>query len=215
MNNKLEALKGRSHETLEEYLGFTHYLETKDFEGFKRVNVDHIDLVKAFLKFSNGAALSIVQFQDGIVQDFPILSLEEIEKELKSLNNNTGKFSSPDDEDLATSFGFFTNDYLAEFMQGIIFFSGKEDSVKRFSSILQELKIKHFPPNVIPSLKKGPGIERFPPDIVQFLKKADVRYCKLGRNDPCHCGSEVKYKKCCMENDIKETGEVKKVAYDS
>ena len=24
---------------------------------------------------------------------------------------------------------------------------------------------------------------------------------KIGRNDPCHCGSGKKYKKCCMEND--------------
>ena len=24
---------------------------------------------------------------------------------------------------------------------------------------------------------------------------------KLGRNDPCHCGSGKKYKKCCMEKD--------------
>lgn len=24
---------------------------------------------------------------------------------------------------------------------------------------------------------------------------------KPGRNDPCHCGTELKYKKCCMEKD--------------
>jgi len=23
---------------------------------------------------------------------------------------------------------------------------------------------------------------------------------KIGRNDPCHCGSEVKFKKCCGKN---------------
>lgn len=26
----------------------------------------------------------------------------------------------------------------------------------------------------------------------------DARRMKLGRNDPCHCGSMIKYKKCCM-----------------
>lgn len=26
----------------------------------------------------------------------------------------------------------------------------------------------------------------------------DARRIKLGRNDPCHCGSMIKYKKCCM-----------------
>lgn len=24
---------------------------------------------------------------------------------------------------------------------------------------------------------------------------------KIGRNDACHCGSNKKYKKCCLEND--------------
>ena len=25
----------------------------------------------------------------------------------------------------------------------------------------------------------------------------------LGRNEPCHCGSGKKYKKCCMDKDAK------------
>ncbi|WP_202903220.1 SEC-C metal-binding domain-containing protein [Paenibacillus gorillae] len=29
---------------------------------------------------------------------------------------------------------------------------------------------------------------------------------KLGRNDPCHCGSGLKYKKCCIDKD--EAGNV-------
>jgi hypothetical protein len=24
---------------------------------------------------------------------------------------------------------------------------------------------------------------------------------KIGRNDPCHCGSKKKYKKCCLDKD--------------
>lgn len=30
---------------------------------------------------------------------------------------------------------------------------------------------------------------------------------KLGRNEPCHCGSRIKYKKCCLNIDMKEFGE--------
>lgn len=26
---------------------------------------------------------------------------------------------------------------------------------------------------------------------------------KLGRNESCHCGSGKKYKKCCLDNDLK------------
>jgi hypothetical protein len=30
---------------------------------------------------------------------------------------------------------------------------------------------------------------------------APALYPELGRNDPCHCGSGKKYKKCCMSKD--------------
>ena len=29
---------------------------------------------------------------------------------------------------------------------------------------------------------------------------------KLGRNEPCHCGSGKKYKKCCLDEDIERYG---------
>lgn len=34
-------------------------------------------------------------------------------------------------------------------------------------------------------------------DVLPTLVR-DARRMKLGRNDPCHCGSKIKYKKCCM-----------------
>jgi hypothetical protein len=42
-----------------------------------------------------------------------------------------------------------------------------------------------------------------------FSKKSDdkrtsqevAKHVTLGRNDPCHCGSGKKYKKCCMAKD--------------
>lgn len=35
------------------------------------------------------------------------------------------------------------------------------------------------------------------------LKKRQViRMIKLGRNEQCYCGSNIKYKKCCMDKDI-------------
>jgi len=35
---------------------------------------------------------------------------------------------------------------------------------------------------------------------VEFTKKQSTK--KIGRNDPCPCGSGKKYKKCCLNNDI-------------
>jgi hypothetical protein len=34
---------------------------------------------------------------------------------------------------------------------------------------------------------------------------------KLGRNEPCHCGSGKKYKKCCLNKDLEETGRSKRI----
>jgi hypothetical protein len=35
--------------------------------------------------------------------------------------------------------------------------------------------------------------------LAAFLAPKEVP--QLGRNEPCHCGSGRKYKKCCLEND--------------
>ena len=35
--------------------------------------------------------------------------------------------------------------------------------------------------------------------LAAFLAPKDVP--QLGRNEPCHCGSGRKYKKCCLEKD--------------
>lgn len=34
---------------------------------------------------------------------------------------------------------------------------------------------------------------------------------KLGRNEPCYCGSDLKYKKCCMNKDIEKFGKTARV----
>lgn len=34
---------------------------------------------------------------------------------------------------------------------------------------------------------------------------------KLGRNEPCYCGSGKKYKRCCLEKDLKEIGRARKI----
>ncbi|WP_394681431.1 SEC-C domain-containing protein [uncultured Comamonas sp.] len=41
---------------------------------------------------------------------------------------------------------------------------------------------------------KAPVLVR---DVLPRLVR-DARQMKLGRNEPCHCGSNIKYKKCCM-----------------
>lgn len=50
-----------------------------------------------------------------------------------------------------------------------------------------------------------------PEGFEQEIKSISQDLVKLGRNEPCHCGSGKKYKKCCLDKDIKETGKPKKV----
>jgi hypothetical protein len=43
--------------------------------------------------------------------------------------------------------------------------------------------------------------EKAPPKVISSGKTLCRRGAKIQRNDPCHCGSGKKYKKCCMDKD--------------
>ncbi len=43
--------------------------------------------------------------------------------------------------------------------------------------------------------------ERPPPKVIGAGETVRRPIPKLGRNDPCHCGSGKKYKRCCLEKD--------------
>jgi uncharacterized protein YecA (UPF0149 family) len=42
------------------------------------------------------------------------------------------------------------------------------------------------------------GTDDNPLPLVAFLPKKTISSIKIGRNDPCHCGSGKKFKKCCL-----------------
>ncbi len=44
------------------------------------------------------------------------------------------------------------------------------------------------------------GTDDNPVPVVEFIRDAPVKTSKIGRNDPCPCGSGKKYKKCCGAN---------------
>ena len=51
-----------------------------------------------------------------------------------------------------------------------------------------------------------------PKEIHQLMihKQKTSKKKKIGRNDPCHCGSGKKYKKCCLDKDEKEQALIRK-----
>jgi uncharacterized protein len=36
-------------------------------------------------------------------------------------------------------------------------------------------------------------------EVIEFARAREERENKTGRNDPCPCGSGLKYKKCCLQ----------------
>ena len=83
-----------------------------------------------------------------------------------------------------------------DFVDIIFDFDDKKEKV----TLITDIKIQ-FPWwayfEVCPTTNKSTG--EYGSDIQNFLKKTDVVSNKVGRNDPCPCGSGKKYKKCCME----------------
>ncbi len=53
----------------------------------------------------------------------------------------------------------------------------------------------------------------YPPQSTQQLKNLNAldKKRKLGRNEPCHCDSGKKYKKCCLYKDLEELGRARMV----
>jgi uncharacterized protein YecA (UPF0149 family) len=53
--------------------------------------------------------------------------------------------------------------------------------------------------------------ENAKPHVDRFPVEKRIKTLKLGRNEPCYCGSGKKYKKCCLEADRKEIGQERKI----
>ena len=48
--------------------------------------------------------------------------------------------------------------------------------------------------------------------IIRHNDAGEAGTMKLGRNQPCHCGSGRKYKLCCLAKDAEEVREAKELA---
>jgi len=185
-------LIGMSGEELEEEYGFDSYLETKD-DFLSGKKIDCGKLIGSFIDFNEERELKVIKLYDGVIQDIQDMGLAEIRENLMLLAENKGMFYDNSDDELATCYGFLSDDYFAEIMPGIIFFSGKEEYVKSFARTLKENGLECHEPEKISEIEKN----------IETTKKKPR---KLGRNEPCHCGSGKKYKKCCLDKDVKELG---------
>ncbi|MCF7872449.1 SEC-C domain-containing protein [Candidatus Woesearchaeota archaeon] len=192
----MNELIGKTCKEIKEEFDFDYYLETKD-EFLLGKPINNKKLIKLFIEFNKNTELNVLRLFDGVFEDIIKMSLPEIKKNLFLLAEKKGIFYDDSDNELAISYGFLCDDYLAEIMEGIIFFSGKKEYVMTFANILKENNVEFHNPKKIFEIEKNIEIK-------------NVKKKKLGRNEPCHCGSEKKYKKCCLDKDIEETGKAYK-----
>lgn len=60
--------------------------------------------------------------------------------------------------------------------------------------------------NTMERLDDPEGYDKRISEMAELYSGKTKHKSKLGRNDPCHCGSGTKYKKCCLTKDVKKTG---------
>lgn len=188
----LSSFIGKKHDELEEELSFTHYIELKDslLLGYEQ---EHSKVIDSLLNFIGETNIKAVKTDDGIIVDIFDMSREDIELNLKLLENKKGAFWEEESE---MCFALLGDNFFSYVFPGTIMFSANESNAAKMADLLDEHKLEYFGPE-----KNA----RFDSNEAESLTR------KLGRNEPCHCGSGTKYKKCCLDKDIKETGNPKKV----
>jgi hypothetical protein len=184
-SDELASFVGRENDDIEREFGFTHYLEV---EG--RQEQDHASVVNALLEFIGEIDhLNVVKTDDGIIVSVSKMVYEDVKKNLELLGNAEGAFW---EEETDMCFALLGVNFFSYVFPNMIMFSADEESARKMAGLLDSHGVKYIEPEAVETFNSSP-------------KR------KLGRNDPCHCGSGKKYKKCCMEEDSKNFGTVNRV----
>lgn len=186
---------GKENDDIEKEFGFTYYIELKDFLILKREQ-EHSEVISALLKFVENRELKIVKTDDGEVVEIFDLPLDEIKSNLTLLEHKKGIFW---EEDTEMCFALLGENFFSYVFPNTIMFSANEKNANKMAQLLDEYKLEYFGPSEITEFNKTEAAN----------SKNKKR--KLGRNEPCHCGSEIKYKKCCLEEDMKKNGHAIKI----
>lgn len=187
---ELKQFIRKRNRDIEKEFGFDYYLELKDRFQLSK-NQNHKNIVDAFFRFVGDQNLKVVKTDNGEVVDIFDMSSDEIKSNLIVLEGDKGRFF---DEILEISYAFLGNNFFAYVQPNMVMFSASKEDTLKMAGILHKYGLKYHKPY---SLNRKT-------EILKSLRK-------LGRNEPCHCGSGIKYKKCCLNKDIEETGKPKKV----
>ena len=189
----LKSFIGKENDDIERELGFTHYIEVKDrlLLGHEQ---EHSKVVSALLNFNSGNDLNVVKTDDGVVIDIISMPYSEIESNLKLLEHKGGAFW---EEETEMCFALLNKNFFSYVFPNMIMFSANEENSNKMAQLLKGQNLEYFEPKKIGRFNEGADLE-------------DNKR-KLGRNEPCHCDSGLKYKKCCLEEDVKKYGHAIKI----
>ena len=186
----LQSFIGKENDDIEKEFGFTHYIELKDrlLLGNKQ---EHSKVMNALLQFAGNQELKIVKTDDGKIVEIFDLPFDEIKSNLTLLEHKKGIFW---EEDTEMCFALLGENFFSYVFPNTIMFSSNEENAIKMAQLLDERNLEYFSPSEITRFNNA--------------KEANLenKKRKLGRNDPCHCGSGLKYKKCCLEEDMKQYG---------
>ena len=188
----LASFIGKKNEELEKEFGFTYYIELKDSLQLGH-EPKHSKAMDSLLNFIGKTNIKIVKTDNGVIVDIFDMSRQDAELNLELLENKEGAFW---EEDTEMCFALLGDNFFSYVFPGTIMFSANENNAAKMASLLDEHKLEYFGPENIARLRSAKE---------ESLKR------KLGRNEPCHCGSGIKYKRCCLGEDVKKTGSPKKV----
>jgi len=176
----LNKFIGKNTEELEKELGFDYYLETKDFI-FLKPKQDHKTIMAALFEFIGEEEVRVMKTYDGVIEKVFDMPLDKIKNNILLYGEDNGDFY---DEDLCVSYPIIGQEFFAYALNGIVMFSANGESVIKMAKIFDKYQIKYHEPfsHSEDSIMDVP----FPSN-------------KIGRNEPCPCGSGKKYKKCCLK----------------
>ena len=189
----LKSFIGKENDDIEKELGFTHYIEVKDrmILGHEQ---EHSKVIDALLNFNSGNNLNVVKTDDGVVVDISSMPYSEIESNLRLLEHKKGLFW---EEETEMCFALLGENFFSYVFPNMIMFSANEENTNKMAQLLKGQNLEYFEPKKIGRFNEGVDLE----DKIR----------KLGRNEPCHCDSGLKYKKCCLEEDVKKYGHAIKI----
>ena len=189
IHSSIKKFINKKDEEIEKEFGFTHYIESKDYLLLGR-NQDHDKIIDALMSFIAGRDLEIVKTDDGVVVDIFDMPFKDVEKNLMLLGHKKGVFW---EEETEMCFALLGEDFFSYVFPNDIMFSANEKNAAQMAKILDSYKLEYIGPEEIGKI----GEQVYKPR-------------KLGRNEPCHCSSGTKYKKCCLQKNLKATGKLKK-----